>query len=59
MLKFFYNDNRTKAEDHATMQLCTGERGELNYVTALNLSSYNYLGFAETDLDMRDEVQIS
>ncbi len=38
------------------MQLCTGERGELSYVTALNLSSYNYLGFAETDLDMRDEV---
>ncbi len=38
------------------MQLCTGEKGELSYVTALNLSSYNYLGFAETDLDMRDEV---
>mmetsp|Transcript_32986 Transcript_32986/g.68968 ORF Transcript_32986/g.68968 Transcript_32986/m.68968 type:complete len:517 (-) Transcript_32986:929-2479(-) len=47
---------RTKADDHTSMQLCTGERGELSYVTALNLSSYNYLGFAETDLDMRDEV---
>mmetsp|Transcript_42828 Transcript_42828/g.67134 ORF Transcript_42828/g.67134 Transcript_42828/m.67134 type:complete len:678 (-) Transcript_42828:871-2904(-) len=27
-----------------------------NTITALNLSSYNYLGFAETDLEMRDEV---
>ena len=25
-------------------------------MTSLNLSSYNYLGFAETDLEMRDEV---
>jgi len=25
-------------------------------VTALNLSSYNYLGFAESDLEMRDQV---
>ena len=25
-------------------------------ITALNLSSYNYLGFAESDLGMRDEV---
>ena len=49
---------RTKAEDHATMRTCTTETGELSYVTALNLSSYNYLGFAETDLEMRDEVPI-
>ncbi|EKX33302.1 hypothetical protein GUITHDRAFT_98377 [Guillardia theta CCMP2712] len=27
-----------------------------SHVTALNLSSYNYLGFAESDLEMRDEV---
>ena len=38
------------------MRLCTSESGELSYVTALNLSSYNYLGFAESDLEMRDEV---
>ena len=25
-------------------------------VTALNLASYNYLGFAESDLEMRDDV---
>ncbi|KAJ1494808.1 pyridoxal phosphate-dependent transferase [Baffinella frigidus] len=25
-------------------------------ITALNLSSYNYLGFAESDLEMRDQV---
>ena len=25
-------------------------------LTALNLSSYNYLGFAESDLEMRDDV---
>lgn len=41
---------RDKSADHTTMSLADGN------VTALNLSSYNYLGFAECDLEMRDEV---
>ena len=36
------------------------EQTQMKYLgsemTALNLASYNYLGFAESDLDMRDEV---
>jgi 7-keto-8-aminopelargonate synthetase-like enzyme len=38
------------------MDICTTDTGELSFVTALNLSSYNYLGFAESDLEMREEV---
>lgn len=52
-------ESRTKSEDHATMEVCTTETGELSFVTALNLSSYNYLGFAESDLEMREEVGAS
>mmetsp|Transcript_53369 Transcript_53369/g.141457 ORF Transcript_53369/g.141457 Transcript_53369/m.141457 type:complete len:134 (-) Transcript_53369:1467-1868(-) len=38
------------------MRPITTEDGKLSYITALNLSSYNYLGFAESDLEMRDQV---
>jgi len=41
---------REKSADHSSMHLAGG------ITTALNLSSYNYLGFAECDLEMRDEV---
>jgi hypothetical protein len=47
---------RNMSKDHTSMQLSTTESGDLNFVTALNLSSYNYLGFAESDLEMREEV---
>jgi len=42
---------RDFAEDHTSPMVLTG-----THTTALNLSSYNYLGFAECDLEMRDEV---
>uniref|UniRef100_A0A6U4JLL5 serine C-palmitoyltransferase n=1 Tax=Hemiselmis andersenii TaxID=464988 RepID=A0A6U4JLL5_HEMAN len=42
--------NREKSADHSSMSVTEG------VTTALNLSSYNYLGFAECDLEMRDEV---
>ena len=37
-------------EHEGRMQL-TGET-----MTVLNLSSYNYLGFAESEMDIRDDV---
>ena len=44
---------REFAKEQTSEMKLTGE-----HVTAFNLSSYNYLGFAESDLEMRDEVCI-